>query len=223
MSTIFGIDVSKHQGTIDWSKVKAAGKKFVFVRVGWCGYDGRIQANGGLDPTFKANVEGALAAGLQVGIYVYSYAKTISAAIIAAKETLSLVKPYKLEYPIAFDIEDAIYTAMKKEDNTAIVKAFLSEIEKANYYGLLYTYKSFAESNLNMADLAAYDVWIAQYADKCTFAGKYGIWQYKGNVPGYMGSCDGINTTVDLNQASKDYAGIIQSKGLNKPVKGSAK
>jgi GH25 family lysozyme M1 (1,4-beta-N-acetylmuramidase) len=218
MAAIYGIDVSKHNGTVDWKKVAASGKRFAFIRLGWCGYDGRIQGNGGLDACYHTNMKAAIAAGVQVGVYVYSYAKTAQAAGIAARETLELVKEYQLDYPIAFDIEDSIYTKMTKAENTAIVNAFLPVIEKAGYYGLLYTYKSFAESYLNMPDLAAYDVWIAQYASKCTYGGKYGIWQYNGDVKGFVGSCPGVIGACDLNVAYKDYAAIIRAAGLNDPA-----
>jgi GH25 family lysozyme M1 (1,4-beta-N-acetylmuramidase) len=210
---IEGIDVSKHQGLVNWPRVKAAGKDFVFIRLGWCGYDGAIQANNGLDSCFFENMKGALAAGLSVGVYVYSYAKTEAAAEIAAKETLQLVEPYAIAYPIAFDIEDTQYATMSKSLNTAIAAAFLSVVEQARYYALLYTYKSFAENYLDMGALSAYDVWIAQYASKNTYAGKYGIWQYAGDG----GKCDGVDTSCDLNVAYKDYAAIIAAAGLNKP------
>lgn len=211
--TIQGIDVSVHQGLIDWSKVKASGKEFVFVRLGWCGYDGKIVDNGGLDKNYHANMRGAAAAGLSVGVYVYSYANTVLAARVAAQETLELVKPYVLTYPVAFDIEDQQYTHMTKAENTAITNAFLQRIEQARYYGILYTYKYFAEGNLNMSDLAAYDMWIAQYASSCTYKGDYGIWQYAGE----KGTCGGVKTACDLNIAYKDYAGIIAAAGLNAP------
>ena len=209
---LYGIDVSKHNGTVDWKKVKSAGKDFAFIRLGWAGYDGRIEANGGLDPMFHANVKGALDAGLNVGVYVYSYAKTPTAAIVAAKETLKLVKPYRLTYPIAFDIEDSMYQSMGKAINTEIAKAFLSTVEEAKYYGILYTYKNFAESYLDMNQLSRFDLWIAQYGSKCTYQGKYGIWQYAGND----GRCAGVSGACDLNIAYKDYPQIIKSAQLNR-------
>lgn len=214
-----GIDVAKYQGNIDWAKVKKSGKEFAFIRIGWAGFDGAIVANGGIDSMFHTNVKAAIAAGINVGIYVYSYCKTAQAARTAARETLSLVAPYKLTYPIAFDIESisqtepggACYNLMSKAENTDIASAFLQEIQKAKYYGLLYTYKSFAESYLDMSKLTAYDVWIAQYATKCTYAGNYGIWQHAGDA----GRCEGVNTACDLNVAYKDYAAIIKAAGLN--------
>lgn len=215
MPNIYGIDISKHNGTVDWKKVKAAGKDFAFIRLGWAGYDGRIVANGGLDPLFESNIKAACAAGLDVGVYIYSYCKTPEAAAVAAREALELINPYQLAYPIAFDIEDPMHYTMGKATNTAIVKEFLSIIEEAKYYGLLYTYKNFADTYLDMSQLSQFDVWIAQYAAKCTYGGKYGIWQYAGDVKGFVGSCPGVTGACDLNIAYKDYAKIIRDAGLN--------
>lgn len=211
MANIYGIDISKYQGTINWPKVKAAGKDFAFIRLGWCGYDGSIIANGGLDSMYHANMQQAIAAGLNVGVYVYSYAKTAAAARVAARETLDLVKQYQLTYPIAFDIEDKMNTSMSKSENTAITKSFLMEIEQSGYYGIIYTFKSFAEANMNMSELSMYDMWIAQWASQCTYSGNYGIWQYVGDA----GKCDGVLTACDLNISYRDYADIIKTAGLN--------
>lgn len=221
MATIYGIDVSVHNGVVDFEKVKAAGKDFVFVRIGWAGYDGRIVANGGLDKKFAANMDAAIKAGLNVGVYLYSYCKSPEAATVAAKEVLQLVEPYPLTYPIAFDIEDTSdsgtrYDKMSKEENTAICEAFLKHIEDVgNYYTVLYTYKYFAEAYLNMDELAHHDFWLAQYANEPSYKGNYGIWQYAGDVTGFVGKCDGVNGACDLNVAFRDYATIIKNAGLN--------
>lgn len=226
MSELHGIDISEHNGVVDFKKVKAAGKSFVFLRLGWAGYDGKIVDNKGLDRRFFTNLTNALAAGLNVGVYVYSYCKTPAAAKIAAQETLDLVKSYKLTYPIAFDIEDTSatrYDQMSKADNNAIVAAFLDEIEAANYYGMLYTYKSFAENYLDMSKLGKYDFWLAQYANKVTYKGSYGIWQHKGDVPGFVGYCPGVTGACDLNISYKDYASLIAVTGLNNASKETTK
>lgn len=212
MPEFYGIDVSRYQGAINWQKVKAAGKAFAIVKLGWAGWEGSIS----VDANALTNIQGAIAAGLHVGVYVYSYCKTPAAAKIAAQETLKLIRPHKLEYPMAFDIEDTSdsgvrYDKMSRAANSEIAAAFLDEIEKAGYYGILYTYKSFAENYLDMASLKKYDVWIAQYAAKCTYAGPYGMWQYIGDD----GRCDGITGPCDLNVAYMDYAKIIKSAGLN--------
>lgn len=213
---INGIDVSKHNGTIDWSKVKAAGYDFAMIRLGWAGYAGPIVANGGLDPMFEANIKGAQAAGVDVGVYVYSYCKTAAAAKIAAQETVELVMDSQLTYPIAFDFEESMYASMTKEENTAMCEAFLSTAEKAGYYAMLYTFKSYAEYNLNMTDLAKYDFWLAHVGNNgatkisTSYSGPYGMWQYS-----WKGGIKGISGDVDLNYAYMDYPSIIKAAGLN--------
>lgn len=211
MPELFGIDVSKYQSKVDWKKVKAAGKNFAFVRLGWAGWTGRLN----IDSMAHNHIEAAKAAGVNVGIYVYSYCNTAEAARTAARETLKEIEIYDtLEYPVVFDIEDTSdsgtpYHKFGKSLCTSISAAFLDEIEQAGYYGMLYTYKSFAENCLDMAALAKYDLWIAQYAGACTYTGKYGIWQYAGDA----GRCDGVTGACDLNVSYKDYAAIIKAAG----------
>lgn len=213
MPEIYGIDVSKYQNAVDWKKVKAAGKDFVFVRLGWAGWDGELNA----DSMAATHIKGAAAAGLHVGAYVYSYCKTPGAAKLAAGRTIEMLKPFSpIAYPVAFDIEDTSasgtpYQTFGKSLNNSIVSAFLDEIEKSGYYAMLYTYKSFAENYLDMAALKRYDVWIAQYASKCGYAGSYGIWQYAGD----SGRCDGVTGACDLNVAYTDYAALIKASGIN--------
>lgn len=201
-----GIDVSYSQGNIDWEKVKSSGIEFALIRIGWCYNNGILKE----DDYFKANISGAIAAGIDVGVYLYSYATTSEAARVAANQVVEAIKPYKLLYPVAFDIEyESIYTNGLKENNTAIATAFLDEIEKAGYYAMLYCSKDFLENYLIPEKLEKYDKWIAQYASSCTCKYAYGIWQYTSN-----GKVDGINTDVDMNIAYKDYASIIGGKGM---------
>ena len=206
---IEGVDVSKYQGQVDWAKVAAQGKKFALIRYGWAGYDGHI--SDGIDPYFTANMEGALAAGLDVGVYVYSYAKTQQAAQIAAQETVAAVKGYRVAYPIILDFEDDQYkSAAQKAANTAICKAFLGEVEKLGYYAMLYTYTNFAQNYLDMSALRAYDFWVADYRGYVGYRGAYGIWQYSST-----GRVNGISGNVDLNKAYKNYPALIAAAGLN--------
>ena len=167
-----GIDVASWQPNVDWPRVKAAGIDFAMIRVGWCYNNGALKE----DTHYRSHISGALAAGLAVGIYLYSYATTAKAARRAAKEVIEAVKPYKLSYPIAFDIEyESIYTGGSKQVNTDICKAFLDEIEAAGYYAMLYCSKDFLDSYLYPAQLTAYDKWIAQYASACTSKHAHGI------------------------------------------------
>jgi GH25 family lysozyme M1 (1,4-beta-N-acetylmuramidase) len=218
-----GIDISKHNGVVDWNKVRDAGKKFAFIRLGWCGWDGSIASNNGLDSMFHTNMKNAITAGIDVGIYLYSYAKTPQAAEVAANETLEIIKPYELKYPIAFDMEDTSdsgvrYDKMSKSDNSAIINSFMNTIKSANYFPILYTYTSFIQNYVDTSLLTQWDVWIAQYAKSVTYKGKYTIWQHHGDVKGFIGTCPGVSGNCDLNTSYKDYAQLIKLNGLNKPT-----
>lgn len=203
-----GIDVSYCQSRVDWQKVKASGVRFVMVRVGYCYNNGSLH----IDRMFKSHMEGAAAVGLDVGVYLYSYATSIAAAKKAAQAVLQAVKPYKLTYPIAFDIEyDDEYVKSTKQSNTNITAAFLQEIERAGYYAMLYCSKDFLDTHLLPERLTAYDKWLAQYASKCTSKHAYGMWQYSGS-----GKVNGIPVPVDLNYAYKDYPVIIRRANLNR-------
>ena len=203
-----GIDVSYCQSRVDWQKVKASGVRFVMVRVGYCYNNGSLH----IDRMFKSHMEGAVAVGLDVGVYLYSYATSVPAAKRAAKEVLQAVKPYKLTYPIAFDIEyEKEYPMAAKAANTEISAAFLREIEKGGYYAMLYCSKDFLDNYLLPERLTAFDKWIAQYASKCTSKHAHGIWQYSGSS-----KVGGIPVAVDLNYAYKDYPAIIRRAKLNR-------
>lgn len=205
---IRGIDVSYCQTKVDWQKVKEEGIRFAMVRVGYCMNDGALK----VDRMFRSHMEGAVAAGLDVGVYLYSYATSPSAAKKAAQQVLKAVEPYCLTYPIALDMEyEDIYTKGTKANNTNISAAFLQEIEKGGYYAMLYCSKDFLDSYLMPERLTAFDKWIAQYASKCTSAHKHGIWQYSGS-----GKVRGVAEKVDLDVAYKDYPRIIRRAKLNK-------
>lgn len=205
---IRGIDVSYCQTKVDWQKVKEEGIRFAMVRVGYCMNDGALK----VDRMFKSHMEGAVAAGLDVGVYLYSYATSPSAAKKAAQQVLKAVEPYRLTYPIALDMEyDDEYIKNSKENNTAIAAAFLREMEKGGYYAMLYCSKDFLDSYLMPERLTAFDKWIAQYNSKCTSKHAHGIWQYSGS-----GKVRGVAEKVDLDVAYKDYPRIIRRAKLNK-------
>lgn len=204
---IRGIDVSYCQTKVDWQKVKEEGIRFAMVRVGYCMNDGDLK----VDRMFKSHMEGAVAAGLDVGAYLYSYATSSSAAKKAAQQVLKAVEPYRLTYPIALDMEyDDEYIKNSKENNTAIAAAFLREMEKGGYYAMLYCSKDFLDSYLLPERLTAFDKWIAQYNSKCTSKHAHGIWQYSGS-----GKVRGVAEKVDLDVAYKDYPRIIRRAKLN--------
>jgi GH25 family lysozyme M1 (1,4-beta-N-acetylmuramidase) len=199
-----GIDVSKWQGNIDWAKVKAAGIEFAMLRGGF----GKTTSQ--LDSKFEQNYRNAKAAGMPVGVYHYSYAKSVEDAKKEAQFCLSYLKGKQFEYPIAFDIEDNSQANLGKSTLTAIAKAFCEEVEKAGYYVCIYANLDWLKNRLDMIALSDYDVWVAQWASKCTYGGAYGMWQYadKGRV-------NGIDGFVDLDEAYKNYPNIMKSNGLN--------
>lgn len=200
-----GIDVSYAQGKIDWEKVKGSGVEFAMIRACY-GWDNDEQ----IDRYFAANVAGCESAGLPYGLYHYSYAKTPEEARKEAKFFLRVIAGLKPEYPVVFDLEDASQQKLGKETLTAIAKGFLSTVEEAGYYPMIYANKYWLTGLLDMSQLTGYDVWLAQWSSQASYTGGYGMWQYSpsGSVPGIQGP-------VDLDLAYKDYPAIIKGAGKN--------
>ena len=195
----FGIDVSKWNGKIDWAAVKASGVDYVIIR---CGYRG--SSSGALieDSLFKTNIQGATAAGLKVGIYFFSQAVTEAEAVKEASFAVEKAKGYKLTYPIFIDTEPSGGRAdgLDKATRTAVVNAFCKTVTDAGYKAGIYASKSWFETKLNTSSLTQYKIWLAQYASKPTYAGRYDMWQYS-----HRGTISGINGSVDLNYSYLGY------------------
>ncbi len=192
----FGIDVSKWQGNINWSMVKQSGVEFAMIRVGYRGTEtGQIK----IDPYFASNIKGALNNGIHVGVYFYSVAKNEMEALEEAKVVVDQIKPYRINYPVAFDLEDFNRYRLSGVSNAQLNKnavAFLNYIKGKGYTPMHYGSKSRFGSVWDMGILNNYKIWLAHYTDKTNYAGKYNMWQYtsKGIVPG-------INGNVDMNIA----------------------
>lgn len=209
-----GIDISEHntrRGRIDFNTARASGKcDFAIIRVGWAGYNGTIDYDENLDRT----IQDAQAAGVDVGLYVYTYTKTPAAARQAAQNVVTFAKGRGLTYPIVFDVEetaDPCLTAQSKAGLTDTVLAFLQEVERLGYYAMWYTYSSFVlESRLDYERLKSYDFWMADYR-ATPWNAPCGMWQYIGD----KGTCPGVNGACDGNYAYKNYPFIIKSAGLN--------
>lgn len=199
----YGIDVSSHNGNIQWDKVKT---DFVILRAGWSWYAGGMN----IDVKFLDNVRGVEEAGIPWGVYLYAYDKSTSAAIVAANRLADLLQEYKMEYPVWYDIEDTQYTKMNKSTNTQITKAFIQTMQSRGFYTGLYTYTNFANGYLNMNELTEYDFWVADYRASVGYKGSYSMWQ--NNAKGTM---TGISTVVDTNICYKDYPAIIKSASMN--------
>ena len=195
---IQGIDVSKYQGGINWAAVAQSGITYTFIKVG--------STNSGIDPYFAANVKGAQAAGIRTGVYIYSYATSVEAAIQEAQLVVQWIEGYNINFPVAFDIEDKTQKGLDANTCTAMANAFASVINQAGYTPILYTYTNFYKSHFTSA--LACDKWIAQYADHNDIAG-WQIWQYSSG-----GAVPGVNGRVDMNVAVKDYTAFIPQVGL---------
>ncbi len=196
----FGIDVSRHNGDINWNAVKASGVDYVIIR---CGYRG--SATGALiqDQNFTKNIQGATAAGLKVGIYVFSQAVNEVEAVKEASLAVACAKGYNLTYPIFIDTESSGGRAdrIDKATRTAVVNAFCQTVANSGYKAGIYASKTWFEDRLNMSAIpGGYRIWLAQYAAAPTYKGKYDMWQYSSK-----GKISGINGNVDLNLSYMGY------------------
>lgn len=219
MTQINVIDISEHQsrrGRIDYYKVKASGVDGVMIRIGWAGYEGGLD----VDESLHYNITGANAAGLGVGLYVYTYATSTAAAKRAAQEAVAIANKYKgmITYPIVYDVEETklpCLTNLGKAKLTDTVIAFCDEVQRLGYFAMWYTYTAFVRQYLDLARLAPYDLWAADYRSKAQLDAQigrsYGMWQYIGGE----GSCPGVTGPCDRNYAYKNYPAIIKAAGLN--------
>lgn len=201
---IKGIDVSEHNGSVDFTKVKAAGYSFVMIRAGYGKY---LKQK---DPRFEENYKKAKAAGLGVGTYWYSYATTAGDAKTEAKVFLDVIKGKQFDYPVAFDIEDISQTSMSVPRD-AIVTTFCDYVQSKGYYCSLYSYTSFLENKISKSVRSKYDIWVANFnVSKPSYPDPYGMWQYTSS-----GKVGGVNGNCDCNYAYKEYPTIIKNAGLN--------
>ena len=201
------IDVSKWQGAVNWAVVKNAGVRHAMIRAG---YGNSVRQT---DPQFKRNAAQCIALGIDWGVYWYSYATSPEMARQEARCCLQVIQGLKPTMPVAYDIEyEPGILALSNAQRTAMVKAFLEEVEAAGYYGILYASTDFIRNRLNWQELTKYDVWAAQYGSRCTCPLPFGIWQYSSSNP--LG-IPGYGKSLDCNKVYKDYPAIIQSAGLN--------
>lgn len=203
-----GVDVSHHNGTIDWQKAKGTGIGFAMLRACY-GWDNDSQ----IDRQLRSNIQGCDGAGLPYGLYHYSYAKNTQEAEKEAAFFLRVIQGAKPLYPVAFDFEEKEQLALTAEEQLQIIEAFLEKVEAAGYYGMLYMSASPLEQLYRHAPgrISRFDCWVAHTGvSKPAFSGGYGIWQYS-----WKGKVDGIGGDVDLNEAYKDYPAIIQAAGKN--------
>lgn len=198
-SGAFGIDVSKWNGTIDWNAVRNSGVNYVIIR---CGYRGSSTGVLVEDPKFRANIKGATAAGIKVGVYFFSQAVNKNEAVEEASMVLGLIKDYKISYPVFLDVEASGGRAdgIDKATRTDVIKAFCETIQNSGYTAGVYANKSWLTSKIDAGALGRYKIWLAQYASAPTYTGRYDMWQYKST-----GRVSGISGNVDLNLSYLGY------------------
>ena len=199
-----GIDVSVHNGAIDWRRVKNAGIDFAILRAGY----GKVVSQ--KDKKFEENYNGAKAAGIPVGAYWYSYARTVDEARQEAETCISILRSKQFEYPIFFDVEEKATLNTGKANCSAMIRAFCEVLEKAGYWVGLYTSRSVLGTHIEDDINTRYALWAAEWGAGLNYSGSVGIWQYSDK-----GKVDGINGYVDLDEGYVDYARIVKEKGLN--------
>ena len=207
------VDVSRYQGEIDWAQVAAAGYKGAMLKTVSTNRKLSKRADGlYIDPTFETNYRNAKAAGLDVGVYYYTYATSEAMADAELALLRQAVYGKELTMPIAVDVEENKLKPMSTLDLTNLTAYALEQVEKMGFYAQLYTYTGY-KYELDMARLSSrWDVWLADYtgkAPKVDFT--YNAHQHtsKGAVPGITGN-------VDLNVTERNYPKIIRKKGLTR-------
>ena len=192
---IYGVDVSAHQGAVDWAAVAGDGNSFVMLRIGYRGYTaGAIQ----LDEKFEENYAAARENGLQVGVYFFSQAITPEEAEQEAQQVLAWLDGRTLECPVAYDWEpienadDARTNGIDGETVTACARAFCSAIQAGGYRPMLYCNGMLGYLSYDVSQLTEFSLWYAEYGEYPSFAYAFEMWQYteSGAVAGITGTAD---------------------------------
>lgn len=190
-----GIDVSKWNGDIDWDRVKDAGVEFAIIRAG---YRGSVTGSLVEDPRFVANIRGAAASGIPVGVYFFTQAVNEVEAVEEASVVLQLIREYNLDYPVFIDTEGAggngRADGLDPETRTLVCEAFCRTIANAGYTAGVYASRNWYNNNLYTQKLENYCIWLAEYRSVPLYQGYYQMWQYTSK-----GQIDGISGNVDMN------------------------
>lgn len=193
---LFGVDVSTHNGKIDWNAAAEAGVEFAMIRVGYRGYtEGKLF----IDDRFEENFTGARAAGIRVGVYFFSQATTPAEAVEEAELLLKALDGRALELPVVFDWEPftnkrSRTREMDAKTLAACMKAFCQRVEQSGYDSMIYLYKNVLEEWYDRADLEGVSIWYARYKDELGLDFYVDMWQFTNE-----GEIDGFPGGVDLN------------------------
>ena len=188
-----GIDVSRWQGDINWSQVAADDVSFVMLGT---------RSKGAVDPYFHRNIQQASAAGVKVGVYIYSLAMAPEMAVEEANFVLNLIHDYPVSYPVAFDMEDSTQGTLSKDELAAIANAFCGRISEAGYYPVIYANDNWLANKLDMSKMN-YPVWVARYSAKPAYQNPV-MWQATST-----GAVNGISGNVDIDFQFKDFTSVI--------------
>lgn len=222
-----GIDVSRWNQEIDWEAVKEDGVEFAIIR---CGYRGASSGALVLDSMFRRNMEGAIAAGIPVGVYFFTQATSEVEAVEEASMVISLIGDYDVDYPVFLDSESAGGSGraddLEPEERTKYHRAFLETIASAGYETGVYASRNWIGGQIDMEQLSQYKTWLAEYTDVPTYDEYFDMWQYTSR-----GTVDGVDTNVDLNvcymnidtsinhaRSAAAYSGIIDGDSGNVPT-----
>lgn len=200
-----GIDASRYQGTVNWAAVAAAGVQFAILRVG--------SSNGGspyVDPYFHRNVNAARAAGLKTGAYYFTYARTEEQAAAELETFLPALEGLQMEYPVFVDVESSALTGLGRTRLTGLVRYAMDILNQRGWLPGWYTYTAFAQQYLDVAALAEYPLWVADYRGYVGLDAEYALWQYSST-----GRVDGVDGNVDLNYSYRNFLPLLQQQGLN--------
>ena len=194
--TLTGIDVSEHQGTIDWKKVAADGVDFAMIRLG---YRGSTQGGLYLDEYFKKNIAAANAAGVPVGVYFYSQAIDAREAEEEARFVLESLEGYDVDFPVVFDWEivggeNARTYSVSRRTLCQCARAFCNAVKDKGYQPMIYFTRYLGYRKYILRDLTDYGFWYAEYGQRPRFAFDFDMWQYS-----ETGKVSGIDGNVDLN------------------------
>lgn len=200
-----GVDISKHNGSINFRSLKASGVDYVMIRLGARGYStGQLS----LDDNFAENMEEAVEAGLDIGIYFYSQAINQEEAVQEVNFVVQNLEPYRahITYPVAFDMENvsndkARIDQLSRDDKTTITSSFLSGIQAAGYAPMIYGNKEWLIKNIDLAKLQDYDIWLSQDEDIPDYPYQYTMWQYT-----TTGVVNGIKGDANLNICFVSYS-----------------
>lgn len=227
-SAKLGIDVSKWNQEIDWEAVKDAGIEFAIIR---CGYRGASTGALVIDPRYRENIEGAISAGIPVGVYFFTQALDEVEAVEEASMVIRLIEDYDVDYPVFLDSESTggkgRADGLDSDERTRAHRAFLQTIEAAGYETGVYASRNWLNDRIDMTRLSDYRIWLAEYAEAPTYdAHYYHMWQYTSK-----GTVDGISTNVDLNlcymnidtsinhaKSAAGYSGVVNGDTGNVPV-----